>query len=46
MLSVYAVERETGDEVVFVYDDILARQTPTALILLERAAPEARAERR
>jgi len=46
VLSVYAVERETGDEVVFVYDDILARRTPTALILLERTAPEARAERR
>ena len=45
VLAVYAVETATGDEVVLVYDDILARRTPTAIVRIERAG-ERRAERR
>ena len=46
VVTVYARERATGDEVVLVYDDLLARPTPTALIRVERSADGAQAERR
>ena len=45
VLAVYAVEAATGDEVVLIYDDILARRTPTAIVRIERAG-ERQAERR
>ncbi|MEM1117214.1 MAG: hypothetical protein AAF845_01920 [Bacteroidota bacterium] len=35
VLAVYAVERETGQRVVLVYDDLEARPRPTAVIRLE-----------
>ncbi len=35
VLAVYAVDRATGAEVVLVYDDVLARPEPTAIIRLE-----------
>ena len=34
VLSVYAVERATQQRVVFVYDDVRGRATPTAVIRL------------
>ncbi len=37
VVSVHAVERVTGAEVVLVYDDVPARRTPTAIIRLDRA---------
>ena len=37
VVTVHAVERATGDEVVLIYDDVPARRTPTAVIRLERA---------
>ena len=36
-LSVYAVERATGQEVVLVYGDIRRRPDPVAIIRLQRA---------
>ena len=43
VVTVCAVERATGDEVVLVYDDVQSRPTPTAVIRLDRApAPRAR----
>ena len=39
VVTVYAVERATGAEVVLVYDDVQGRPTPTAVIRLDRAPP-------
>lgn len=35
-LHLYAVDRETGDEVVLIYADIRTQRTPTTMIRLER----------
>ncbi len=45
VVTVYAVETSTGHEVVLIYDDVLARSSPTAIVRVERAG-RARAERR
>ncbi|WP_420455463.1 hypothetical protein [Rubrivirga sp.] len=45
VVTVYAVERATGQEVVLIYDDVLARSSPTAIVRIERT-PLAQAERR
>ncbi len=37
VVSVYAVERATGREVVLVYDDVESRATPTAILHLDRS---------
>lgn len=36
VVSVYAVHRPSGAEVVLVYDDVQARPTPSAVIWLDR----------